>query len=79
MSCQQKLNGSPVFNCPNTPTHYFTWPGREELHVCETHASWAHKVAEVLGFDLHITTEPKVQACVCLFGATFCPVHGKRS
>lgn len=32
----------------------FTWPGRNEMHVCSECAKKAARVAEAMGFDLEV-------------------------
>jgi len=55
----------PVYQTPELPLcsqqgcsglgHYrYTWPGRDEAHVCETHAKGLVNVAHAMGLHLQL-------------------------
>lgn len=45
--CNQK-------DCPNPAAYRFTWPGRDEDVICETHVDKLKAVANALGFYLQV-------------------------
>ena len=40
--------------CENEAAYRFTWPGRDESFVCESHAAWVRRVATAMGLHLQL-------------------------
>ena len=40
--------------CENNAAFRFTWPGRDESHICIEHAAWLRRVADALGMHLQL-------------------------
>ena len=40
--------------CKNLAMYRYTWPGKEGKLICEDCSKWMQKVADVIGFHLHL-------------------------
>jgi hypothetical protein len=43
-------------NCSNQGSYRYTWPGKDEAHICETCAPKLRRVAQAIG--LHVQLIP---------------------
>lgn len=57
--------------CDKKAMYRYTWPGRNEDFICEDHVGKLRRVAEVMGFHLHVipiaemnATEPRCSQIV---------------
>lgn len=41
-------------NCSKKAAYRYTWPGRDEAHICEEHGRYSVKVAEAIGMHLQL-------------------------
>ena len=47
--------------CTANPTHRFTWPGKNEVVICESHKQHAERVAAIMGFHLQFIPIPAME------------------
>jgi len=41
-------------NCDRDGSYRFTWPGRDEAHICEDHVKQLRGIAAAMGFPLQV-------------------------